>query len=68
MGLMLATAIAFPKASAAFGFIWCVGRIMYIRGYAQQGPKGRLVGSIVAHLGDFPLMLLACYVGLCAFF
>lgn len=65
---MLATATAFPKASAAFGFIWCVGRIIYIRGYAQGGPKGRSLGALVAHLGDIPLTILACYVGISAFF
>ena len=60
---MLACGTVYPLTSAALGAVWSIGRVLYIRGYATNGPDGRMVGALVSHLGDFPLMLLACFLG-----
>ena len=51
--------LVYPKTSAALGFIWVVGRVIYGAGYASGGPSGRTLGGIIAHLGDIPLVFLA---------
>ena len=38
--------------------IWVIGRIMYGYGYANGGPKGRMAGGLVSHLGDLPLIFM----------
>ena len=60
---MLACGTVYPLTSAALGAVWSVGRIFYIHGYSTKGPEGRMVGALISHLGDFPLMLLACFLG-----
>mmetsp|Transcript_5369 Transcript_5369/g.7492 ORF Transcript_5369/g.7492 Transcript_5369/m.7492 type:complete len:121 (+) Transcript_5369:113-475(+) len=61
--LMVVNGLLFPKSSAIMGGLITVGRIAYGIGYKMYGPKGRLPGAIIAHLGDFPLMLLTFYTG-----
>jgi glutathione S-transferase len=53
---MLVSGLAYPVASAVFGGLWTIGRVIYGYGYGKSGPTGRMVGAIVSHLGDFPLM------------
>lgn len=60
---MLACATVYPVASAALGAVWSLGRIVYIRGYAANGPEGRMLGGLISHLGDLPLLLMSLYVG-----
>jgi len=56
--MMLSSATVFPKTAAIFGAIWVVGRFLYIRGYnAGTGPEGRMLGGMVSHLGDMPLLV-----------
>merc|ERR1740129_418069 len=59
--LMAFNGILHPKFAAACGAIWAVGRIIYGRGYAKNGPKGRMAGGLISHLGDFPL-IIGCFV------
>ena len=50
---------------ASCGGLWSVGRILYGYGYAKNGPDGRLIGSLISHLGDLPLQIAVfklCYV------
>ena len=45
------------------GMIYIIGRVLYARGYASDGPKGRSTGGAITHLADIPLMLLTAYNG-----
>lgn len=40
-----------------------LGRLIYIHGYSTKGPEGRMVGGLISHLGDLPLLLMSCYIG-----
>merc|ERR1712232_1205154 len=60
---MMGTGLVYPRASAACGFIYSVGRLIYGFGYAHFGPNGRFLGIILAHFGDIPLFLMAFFVG-----
>jgi len=55
---MFACGLKHPITSAVCGMIYSVGRIIYGYGYATGGPNGRMVGGIIAHLGDIPLLLV----------
>jgi glutathione S-transferase len=55
--------LAFPRFSATCLGLYAVGRILYGRGYAANGPKGRFTGAILSHLGDLPLMISTFYLG-----
>ena len=50
-----------PKYCGILLGIYSVGRIIYGWGYASGGPKGRVTGSLISHLGDLPLMLMTIY-------
>ena len=55
----------YPLFAASCGGLWSVGRILYGYGYAKNGPDGRLIGSLISHLGDLPLQIAVfklCYV------
>ena len=47
----------YPLFAASCGGLWSVGRILYGYGYAKNGPDGRLIGSLISHLGDLPLQI-----------
>jgi len=53
--------LLFPRFSAGCLFTYAIGRVLYGQGYVSGGPKGRMVGGIVSHLGDFPLFLCSLY-------
>lgn len=53
--------LIYPTFSGACLIAYSVGRIMYGYGYAGGGPKGRMAGGIVSHLGDFPLIICTVY-------
>ena len=55
----------YPLFAATCGTLYSVGRILYGYGYAKNGPDGRLIGSLISHLGDLPLQVAVfklCYV------
>ena len=55
----------YPLFAATCGALYSVGRILYGYGYATKGPDGRLIGSLISHLGDLPLQIAVfklCYV------
>ena len=55
----------YPLFAASCGGLWSVGRILYGYGYKTKGPEGRLIGSLISHLGDLPLQIAVfklCYV------
>jgi glutathione S-transferase len=60
---MIVNAISSPWYSALFGGIWVLGRFVYGIGYAMGGPKGRMAGGLISHIGDFPLILMTFYTG-----
>ena len=49
--------LVYPITSAAFGAVWCVGKVIYGYGYSTGGPSGRQLGGIISHLGDIPLVV-----------
>jgi len=55
---MFACGLKYPITSAISGMIYSVGRIIYGYGYAKGGPQGRMIGGILSHLGDIPLLLV----------
>ena len=55
--------LVYPITSAAFGFTWVLGRFVYGYGYAKGGPDGRMVGGILSHFGDLPLMIMTFKIG-----
>ncbi|CAE7640435.1 MGST3 [Symbiodinium microadriaticum] len=55
--LMAFNGILYPKFAASCGMIWAFGRIVYGYGYAKGGPDGRMVGGLLSHLGDLPLLI-----------
>lgn len=59
---MLVTGLFYPLAAASFGALWAIGRLIYFKGYSTGGPQGRMIGGLVSHLGDFPLMILCLKV------
>eukprot|EP00667_Euglena_gracilis_P026811 EG_transcript_32658 len=61
--LMVVDGLLFPKAAAAFGLVWVLSRFLYGFGYSRSGPKGRMVGVLLSHLGTLPLIFLSLYAG-----
>mmetsp|Transcript_989 Transcript_989/g.1531 ORF Transcript_989/g.1531 Transcript_989/m.1531 type:complete len:151 (-) Transcript_989:74-526(-) len=61
--LALVNGLVYPKASAALFGVWQLGRVIYGIGYAKGGPKGRMAGGILSHLGDLPLMIMTFFTG-----
>ena len=61
--LMILNGSVYPVYTAGFGFIFVIGRVLYGYGYANYGPSGRMVGGLISHLGDFPLMIMTFYTG-----
>mmetsp|Transcript_22257 Transcript_22257/g.33165 ORF Transcript_22257/g.33165 Transcript_22257/m.33165 type:complete len:144 (+) Transcript_22257:55-486(+) len=55
--------LVFPKVSAAMGFVFAVGRFFYGYGYAKYGPRGRMVGAVISHLADIPILFVTAYTG-----
>eukprot|EP01013_Petalomonas_cantuscygni_P010692 TRINITY_DN2387_c0_g1_i2.p1 TRINITY_DN2387_c0_g1~~TRINITY_DN2387_c0_g1_i2.p1 ORF type:complete len:153 (+),score=18.24 TRINITY_DN2387_c0_g1_i2:107-565(+) len=58
MMLMFIAAAEYTFWATVCGFIWCAGRVVYGIGYARFGPKGRMLGGIISHFGDFPLLVM----------
>lgn len=53
---MLATGLVYPVTAAAAGTMWVLGRIVYGIGYAVGGPKGRMAGGLLSHVGDWTIL------------
>ena len=51
-----------PMTAAICGLIWVAGRFIYGIGYALGSPSYRVPGTIISHLGDFPLMYFAAKI------
>eukprot|EP00448_Togula_jolla_P003661 CAMPEP_0170620428 /NCGR_PEP_ID=MMETSP0224-20130122/28052_1 /TAXON_ID=285029 /ORGANISM="Togula jolla, Strain CCCM 725" /LENGTH=163 /DNA_ID=CAMNT_0010946599 /DNA_START=50 /DNA_END=541 /DNA_ORIENTATION=- len=59
---MFAAGLVFPVQAAVAGMVWVFGRIIYGVGYALGSPSYRTPGSLISHLGDFPLFGMVCYL------
>ena len=62
---LVVVGLFYPLFAATCGALYSVGRILYGYGYATKGPDGRLIGSLLSHLGDLPLQIAVfklCYV------
>jgi len=62
---LVVVGLFYPLFAATCGALYSVGRILYGYGYATKGPDGRLIGSLISHLGDLPLQIAVfklCYV------
>ena len=58
--MMVVNGFFSPVKSAAFGLVWTIGRVIYGFGY-KKSVKGRMVGGLLSHLGDWPLLGLTIY-------
>ncbi|KAK9814815.1 hypothetical protein WJX72_011943 [[Myrmecia] bisecta] len=58
--LLVVAGYKFPVTAAIAGFLYCLGRIVYFKGYATGDPEKRLRGSF-AFLGLFTLMGCIAY-------
>ena len=56
--------LRYPVFAAACLALYAVGRVLYCIGYTRDGPSGRLIGGVVSHLGDLPLLV---GTGYCAY-
>lgn len=55
---LLVGGITQPKAAAALGVVWAIGRVIYARSYVSKGPKARHDGGF-AFLAQIALMGLS---------
>jgi len=64
LATLLTSGFLFPLASAGFGALWLVGRVIYSMGYYSGKPEKRIPGVILASLGgQIPLLFLTFYSG-----
>ena len=53
--------LLYPKFAGSCLALYAVGRFLYCNGYTKKGPGGRMLGGIVSHLGDLPLLIATGY-------
>ena len=53
-----------PFWAAACCLAYAVGRLVYGVMYGSGGPDKRLLGSLISHLGDLPLLVMGIFYGL----
>jgi glutathione S-transferase len=53
--------LLFPRFAAGCLALYAFGRVVYGYGYTKGGPKGRMAGGLLSHLGDMPLMICTAY-------
>ena len=56
---LLITGLRWPVLAASLGAGWVVSRVIYAIGYTNNGPKGRMGGSILAGLCGYSLCLIS---------
>jgi len=63
--LQFLSALHSPTYSGLAGFGFLVGKVVYFRGYACDGPQGRMRGAMISYFtGLFPMLGMAgklCY-------
>ena len=62
--MLFIAGIYFPIAAAVLGLVLFIGRIFYSYGYANGGPKGRLIGAILNDLVLLGLLGLSLASGI----
>ncbi|KAL7899099.1 ER glutathione S transferase [Trichoderma sp. SZMC 28014] len=62
VGSLLIAGLNFPVASAIFGAVWSLSRVVYLYGYTSDaGPKGRAFGFYFSAVADISLKFMAAY-------
>lgn len=57
LAALLISGLSYPVYAGALGLTWTTGRVVYALGYTSSaGPKGRVVGSVVASLSGLALL------------
>ncbi|RYP20087.1 hypothetical protein DL765_003013 [Monosporascus sp. GIB2] len=60
LGSLLISSLAFPRAGAALGATWVLGRILYAVGYTgRKGPRGRIPGFYLSFLSGAALAVMS---------
>lgn len=61
--MQLLIAQVMPLTAAALGAVWTIGRIIYVVGYTNGGPKKRLPGFIISNLAQTAMIFVVAWVG-----
>ncbi|KAJ1893678.1 Microsomal glutathione S-transferase 3 [Kickxella alabastrina] len=61
LSMLLMSGLYMPRAAAAFGVSYMVGRYIYGRGYIAGGAKARTPGAILMGLSSLSMMGIAAY-------
>ncbi|KAL2021477.1 hypothetical protein VTK56DRAFT_7110 [Thermocarpiscus australiensis] len=64
LGALLISGLRYPEYAATLGAAWSASRVFYVLGYTNNGPQGRLLGSIVSSASALLLNLMAAYASL----
>lgn len=64
LGSLFISSLVFPRAGAALGGIWVLGRFWYAVGYTgSKGPKGRVQGFVMSAFSGMALQAMAVFAG-----
>ncbi|EKX49624.1 hypothetical protein GUITHDRAFT_104584 [Guillardia theta CCMP2712] len=63
MTLLMLNGLMAPISTSILGIVWIAARVVYILGYSQDGPQGRLPGVIVSGLIFVSLIFATMYNG-----
>ncbi|RYO90232.1 hypothetical protein DL764_008469 [Monosporascus ibericus] len=62
LGFLLISSLEFPRAGAALGGIWVLGRIWYAMGYTgSNGPNGRRPGAYMGFFSSLGLLAMTVF-------
>lgn len=68
LACMLAAGLRFPKVCGALGFLYAIGRLLYVQGYTgKKGADGRMAGAASAAIAMMGLYMTALVAGLMTF-
>jgi len=63
LAMQMMIAQIYPLVAAIFGFVWTIGRIVYMIGYKEGGPKKRFPGAAISQLSTFGMIGTLIFVG-----
>ncbi|EFN56532.1 hypothetical protein CHLNCDRAFT_144160 [Chlorella variabilis] len=64
LAMQMLVGLVYPRAAAAQGLVWAIGRILYTRGYSTGDPAQRAPGGSLAWMSYLCLMVATAVVGI----